>query len=714
MESRYLDLNQVENGRPSPFEPVAIIGMAMRLPGRVRTSEDFWKLLAEKKSGMCKVPKDRFNIDGFHHPLGKAGTIPQDKAYFLDDVQLHDFDPSAFSISSKELERLDPAQRQLLQVAYECMEDAGVSSWKGSKVGCFVGTYCEDWHDINAKESQHRGGYRGTGWGDFALGNRVSYEFDLHGPSMTVKTACSSSLVCLDMACEAIRNGECEGSLVGGTSLMFSPTAWMTLHDQGLLSPTGECRTFDAAANGYARGEAINMIYIKKLSSAVRDGDNIRAIIRGTAVNCDGRTQGMTMPSSRAQAELIRRTYEVAGIRNLSETAFVECHGTGTPVGDPLEVDAVASCFGDEGVVITGVKPNVGHAEGAAGITSLMKAVLALEHNQVPPNINFGKPNPKSKQSVLCSKSQFQLTELVPFEARKLHVPVDVEAWPQGRAERVILESPRQFGIADSASADKAEINGNGNGTVHSGVTQNGVHNKYVNRFDHKYTNGADHNYANGVDHKKINGVSHKHLNGFHNGSPTKSINGGNTYTNGHTKETINGDNTYINGNTKETINGGNAYTNGHTKETINGNGVVPATDEPSLLLISAYSAVSIDQQVDALREHVHERDVDLRDLAYTLGNKREQMPHRAYVVTSDTSKMQTSPTQLVQSQSSPRVAWVFTGQGAQWPEMGAELIELHPVFRDSIRRMDRFLQALSPPPSWTIEGMRQLLDIDW
>ena len=173
--------------------------------------------------------------------------------------------------------------------------------------------------------------------------------------SMTVKTACSSSLVCLDLACEAIRNGECDGALVGGTSLMFSPTAWQTLHDQGLLSPTGECRTFDAAANGYARGEAINMIYVKRLSDALRDNDPIRAIIRGTAVNTDGRTQGMTTPSPTAQAALIRRTYEVAGIKDLSETAIVECHGTGTPVGDPIETEAVAKCFGDKGVIITGV-----------------------------------------------------------------------------------------------------------------------------------------------------------------------------------------------------------------------------------------------------------------------------------------------------------------------------------------------------------------------
>jgi acyl transferase domain-containing protein len=170
------------NHAAAPYEPVAIIGMAMRLPGRVHNAEDFWNLLIEKKSGMCDVPKDRFNMDGFYHPSGKPGTIPQNRAYYLDDIEIQQFDPSVFPIGKKELERLDPAQRQILQVAYECMEDAGVSSWRGSNLGCYVGTFGEDWLDINAKETQHRGGYRGTGWGDFVLANRVSYEFDLRGP----------------------------------------------------------------------------------------------------------------------------------------------------------------------------------------------------------------------------------------------------------------------------------------------------------------------------------------------------------------------------------------------------------------------------------------------------------------------------------------------------------------------------------------------------
>lgn len=220
---------------------------------------------------------------------------------------------------------------------------------------------------------------------------------------MTVKTACSSSLVGLDLACRALRSGECESALVGGTSLILSPTTYLALNDQGVLSPRGQCRSFDADADGYARGEGVNMILVKRLSQAVRDGDAIRAVIRGTGVNVDGKTNGMLTPSPTAQADLIRHTYKSAGIRDLGRTAIVECHGTGTPVGDPIETEAVGKCFGGDesngraGVIITSVKPNLGHSEAAAGMTSLIKCVLALEHRKVLPNINFEKPNPKSE-----------------------------------------------------------------------------------------------------------------------------------------------------------------------------------------------------------------------------------------------------------------------------------------------------------------------------
>lgn len=235
---------------------------------------------------------------------------------------------------------------------------------------------------------------------------------------MTVKTGCSSSLICLHLACEAIRSGDCSSAIVGGTGIITSPTMALALTDQGVLSSSGKCKSFDASADGYGRGEAINAIYIKKLSDALRDGDTVRAVIRSSATNCDGRTRGMLSPSSEAQETLIRRAYSIAGISDYCRTAFVECHGTGTSAGDPLECAAVANVFGEGGVWITSVKPNVGHSEGAAGITSVIKAVLALENQVVPPNIFFKDPNPKSMSG---SPQSSMLTLFLQYHLKRLN-----------------------------------------------------------------------------------------------------------------------------------------------------------------------------------------------------------------------------------------------------------------------------------------------------
>ncbi|KAL6231526.1 hypothetical protein BDW75DRAFT_247843 [Aspergillus navahoensis] len=414
--------------------------MAMRLPGKVHTADKFWKLLTEKRSGLCDIPPDRYNIDGFYDPTGKPGKIRTKQGYFLDDVDIQQFVTSSFPIARKEVERLDPEQRHLLEVAYECLENSGATSWRGKKIGCYVGVFGEDWLDLNAKETQHRGGYRVTGYGDFVLANRISYEFDLHGPRYhDHQTGCSSALVGLDLACQAIRNGDCDGALIGGVNLIFSPTMTLALSEQGVLSPTGTCKTFDAAADGYARGEAVNMVYVKRLGQALQDGDPIRAVIRGTSVNCDGRTQGMITPSSTSQEALIRRAYQAARIKNLSDTALFECHGTGTSIGDPIETAAVGRCFGDKG--ITSVKPNVGHSEGAAGLTSLIKGVLALEHRMVPPNINFSTPNPKSNGSCMFPRRSS------PGPKGKQNA-FSVNSFGIGGVNaHVIIESPWQYGI---------------------------------------------------------------------------------------------------------------------------------------------------------------------------------------------------------------------------------------------------------------------------
>lgn len=234
-----------------------------------------------------------------------------------------------------------------------------------------------------------------------------------HGCSMTIRTVCSSSLICLYVVCEVLNNGDCESVIVGGSNLMISPTMTIAMTEQGVMPPTGSCKSFDAGADGYARGEAINAVSLKRLSDTLRDKDPIRAIIRGTATNCDGKTPGLSYPNSEAHEAVIRRAYEVAGINDFSQTAMVECHGTGTTVCGPLETAAIAKVFGKDGVIIGSVcfkllgmlmrkltmkvKPNVGHSEGASGLTSFMKMVLALEKKTIPPNMRFNTPNPQSR-----------------------------------------------------------------------------------------------------------------------------------------------------------------------------------------------------------------------------------------------------------------------------------------------------------------------------
>ena len=246
--------------------------------------------------------------------------------------------------------------------------------------------------------------------------------------SLTIKTACSSAMIGIHEACQSLYNGDCTGAVVAGTNLILTPTMTVTMSEQGILSPEGRCKTFDANANGYARGEAINAVYLKLLSDAIADNDPIRGVIRGTAINSDGKTAGITMPSTNAHEKLIRRAYEVAQIDDLSQTAFFECHGTGTSVGDPLESNAVARVFGGEkGIYMGSVKTNVGHSEASSGLTSIIKSVLALENKTILPNINFLNPNPK-----------------IPFKESNLRVPTEPTPWPKSTSERVSVNS---FGI---------------------------------------------------------------------------------------------------------------------------------------------------------------------------------------------------------------------------------------------------------------------------
>ncbi|KAI1806276.1 hypothetical protein F4811DRAFT_550999 [Daldinia bambusicola] len=408
---------------PAPV-PIAICGIGLRLSGGIRNPDDFWDLLVNGRDARAPVPKSRYNAQGFDGSLGGKERIETQFGYFLED-DLSQFDPSLFSMTQLELERCDPQQRLLLQVARECLEDAGEVNYRGKPIGCYVGTFGDEWQHKQSKDSQQIGNHIVTGAGDWMLANRVSYEYNLCGP----RTACSASLIALNEACRAVQFGDASAAIVAGSNLILGPSLSILMTSEGVLSPDGSCKSFDAAANGYARAEGVTAIYVKRLTDAIRDSNPIRAVIRGTAANSDGKSQGMLVPKGEALESLMRKVYSDSGL-NPTETAFVECHGTGTSVGDPIETSAVGEIFGDSGVYIGSVKPNIGHCEGSAGLASLIKAVLALQHKTIPPNIKFNTPNAK-----------------IPFTEKRLKVPTAPTPFPENKAERISVNS---FGIGGS------------------------------------------------------------------------------------------------------------------------------------------------------------------------------------------------------------------------------------------------------------------------
>ncbi|KAJ6044919.1 uncharacterized protein N7446_003115 [Penicillium canescens] len=406
---------------------IAIVGMGMRLPEDVRSATEFWQMLIDGRDGRCRIPKSRYNADGFYSESG-AHSIRVQHGYFLRE-DLETIDTSFFDLEGLEHSLFDPQAKILLQVIWECLENGGLVESRGKDIGCFVGTFGGDYEEIVNKDAQNTSKFHLMGGKPFGLANFASYEFDWNGPSMTVETGCSSSLVALHQACQALNAGDCSAAVVAGTNLILTPTIALHTADTGVLSPSGICRTFDAAADGYGRGEAVNAVLIKRLDDAVRDGDQIRAVIRSTMVNCDGRSHGISTPSAVAQENLIRGAYHKASIHDVSQTPFVECHGTGTLAGDPIECAAMAKVF-PKGTYIGSVKPNFGHSEGASGLTSLIKAILCLEHRQIPPNIHFNNPNPR-----------------IPWKEWGVRVPQRLIPWPEDREERISISN---FGIGGS------------------------------------------------------------------------------------------------------------------------------------------------------------------------------------------------------------------------------------------------------------------------
>ncbi|WP_420140822.1 type I polyketide synthase, partial [Sphingomonas sp.] len=453
--SRYdFDLSGLADARS---EPIAIVGASCRLPG-ARDLDGLWDLLASGTDAVTEIPDDRWNKAALFHPeRGQRGKAYTFAAGVLGDVS--GFDAGFFGISPREATQMDPQQRLLLELAYEAIEDAGIdlANFSGRNVGVFVGGSSWDYMNLNVGDVSTTDPYSMIGVTLSILANRISYAFDLRGPSFTVDTACSSSLVALHQACEAIRRGEIEAAMVGGVSLLLAPQSFVGFCAASMLSPTGRCHAFGAGADGYVRAEGGGVVVLKPLGKALAAGDPIRAVIRGTGVNSDGRTTGLSLPNKLAQKALLDEIYSRFDI-DPEDLSYMEAHGTGTQAGDPIEAGAIGASLGarrSRALPIGSIKSNVGHLEAGSGIAGLLKAMLVVERGMIPRSLHSETPNPN-----------------IPFDDLNLRLASRAEMLPAGRrlaavnsfgfggtnahaiVEAVVLDLP----AADAVAADRKSL----------------------------------------------------------------------------------------------------------------------------------------------------------------------------------------------------------------------------------------------------------------
>ncbi|KAI0384272.1 putative polyketide synthase [Hypomontagnella monticulosa] len=581
------------------LEPIAICGMSCRLPGDVKSASDFWQMLVEKRTGQTpKVPSSRFNIDAhYHENLERPGSFNVKGGYFLDG-RPEDFDPTFFKMTPIEAQWLDPQQRKMLEVCYECLESAGVSLEKasGSNTAVFVGSFTADYQQMSTREPDFRHSYAATGVDPGIISNRINNIFNLHGPSFTINTACSSSVYAIHNACHALRARDCSAAIVGGVNLIITVDQHMNTAKLGVLSPTSTCHTFDETADGYGRGEAAGAIYLKRLSDAMRDGDPIRGVIRSTAVNTNGKVPGMgiTHPSVKGQENVIRAAYEKAKL-NPNLTTYAELHGTGTPVGDPIEVRAVSRALNDtrateKPLLIGAVKPNIGHSEAASGIFAMMKAALMTENGVIPGVALLNKVNPAILEKEWNVK-----------------VHRETSTWPRDWPVR------------------RASVSSFGYGGTNGHVIVESIDSLYP-WYQH-----AKPKRAASYDH-----TTKRHL----------------------------------------------------------------------LVCLSAHDKATLKKVMADVA--VVASDYYAIDLAHTLNIHRTMFEHRAFVILREGQEPSSFDSAAVQSgiksaKDEIEVAFIFTGQGAQWPGMGRIAMREFPSFLDTIQRLDRVLAKLRPAPPYKI-----------
>ncbi|MGR9053962.1 MAG: type I polyketide synthase, partial [Gammaproteobacteria bacterium] len=402
-------------------EAVAIIGAACRMPGAESGLEGFWQLLAQGREGIREMTDERWDMARFYDAdPDRPGKMYAKRIGLIEQVDA--FDAEFFGIAPREAERLDPQQRLLLETAWQALEHAGLApkSLAGSNTGIFLGICNADYASLRIAQANTQGfetvtAYDGTGTTFSVAAGRIAYTLGFTGPCFAVDTACSSSLVALHEAARSLRNGECDVALVGGVNLILDPVTSIIFSKANMLAPDGRCKTFDASADGYVRGEGCGMIVLKRCSDARADGDRILALVRGSAINQDGHSQGLTAPNEKAQIRVLR---EALASAQLTPDAidYLEAHGTGTALGDPIEMGAIAAVFGqserDRPLYVGSVKTNIGHTEAAAGMAGILKVIAALQHEAIPPHLNFETPSP-----------------LIPWDSVHVEIPTRLTSW---------------------------------------------------------------------------------------------------------------------------------------------------------------------------------------------------------------------------------------------------------------------------------------------
>ena len=578
---------------PTPREPLAVIGIGCRLPGGLNSPQELWEGLLKGINAIREVPEDRWKHSRFHDTNPeKMGCIKNAKGGFIDNVDK--FDADFFGYFPTEAQRQDPQQRLLLEVTHEAMEDAGLrrDQFDGSRTSVFAAGFFYDYLCMqSASEARDEiNSYTAMGTDLAALANRISFNFNLKGPSVSLDTACSGSLVAVDLACRSIWSGQADMAVAAGANVLLRPETSIILSKAGFLNPDQYCKAFDASANGYVRSEGVAVVILKPLRQAMADKDSIYAVIRATAVNSDGYTpEGLTVPSEEAQITALRDAYSAAGI-DPSTVSYVECHGPGTPVGDPIEARSLGTVLGsnrtaEQPLLIGSIKTNVGHLEGVSGIAGFIKGCLVAKHGIVPPNLHFKTPNPAIDFSGLHLVVP---TNVTPLKRNDHALTIGVNSFGAGgtNAHAVIQEPP----ITKPESQPKANEDSN-----------------------------------------------------------------------------------------------------------------------PTLYMLSAKSKESLSALSVRHADFLADSEAAVGDIAFSAYARRSYYPFVVAVVGNSKKDLseklrefgggKPNPTTLstkITHKESPKIGFLFSGQGGQWARMGSTLLEKEPVFRNTMEEIDRLFRKLA------------------